>query len=189
MFDSRGSLGNDACLQQARDRTNALILDYVTFHTYDPFCKTDQRERVREFGAEHARHYKEGYGDPTPCVLPDEPAAQGTRACGRQQLDARVFTAAPGLGRGMPMPEVESVLQQGEYTYERKQCTQPSCDGVDTFVPLLPCIETMIANRQGSAPTEERCGVPTRDLDRQREFLAQLGYEHDGRMWRKRICT
>lgn len=189
-FDARGALGGDTCYQQFRDGTNARILDYIIFNTYDPYCRTDQRERVREFSAVNQRHYKEGYGDPVPCVMENEPAAEGTRECGRKQLNPRVFTAAPGLGRGMPMPEVESALQQGEYTYERKQCTKPECDGVDTFVPLIPCIESLITNKQGTFPLDDRVGVPTRDPDRQRDFFKQLGYElvDGGRVWQKRVC-
>jgi hypothetical protein len=99
-----------------------------------------------------------------------------------------VFGAPPDLRRGAGAPELEDRIKQGNNTGAHRSCNVLSEVSINRFTPLLPCLEQSVQNPQHIVPVWVRGGEPTRDIDNQKKFLTQLGYEYDGRMWLKREC-
>jgi hypothetical protein len=137
--------------------------------------------------------YREGYGT-SPCNVDAENKLffqQVTHDKSRMQLCQRTFGGVPAIGLGIVMPEVEDRIKQGELRYSRRTCdsTNPLEANIDTFVPLVPCLQKIVQNPDFIIPSWTWGGVPTRDVDQQRQFLNNSGYIFDGKVWHKKMCT
>jgi hypothetical protein len=118
-----------------------------------------------------------GYGSPL-----DEELRSGrvSRTRERQELQARTFQGAPMVGRGVTDPEVESKLVQGPLRQSRRSCNNEFV--VDSFPPIVNCLTPVMS-------TKFLAGESTRDIDSQKTFLENSGYENRKGIWTKRTCA
>ena len=195
-FDGSSNLREDDCAVLAQNVQNNRIVDYNLYNNYDLYCKTTTRQDAQAFSLDNFRSVKEGYGEPSACVIDEETniiKSALTHPRGRIALEERVFHDVPYyLGRGLPQPEEEMRIKLGDYQYERKMCASNVELSVDRFDPLLPCIRETIANPVNTASMSnniERIGAPTRDVDFQKRFLRQQGYDYNGKFWNKKYCS
>ena len=195
-FDGSSNLREDECAVLAQNVQNNRIVDYNLYNNYDLYCKTDVRQDARKFSLDNFRSFKEGYGEPAACSIDEETniiRSSMTHPRGRIVLEERLFHDTPYyLGRGLPQPDEETRLKIGEYQYERRMCASNVELSIDRFDPLLPCIRETIANPVNNASMSsniERIGAPTRDIDFQKRFLKQQGYDYNGKFWNKKYCA
>ena len=190
VFDGSENLRDDECWVLAENVQNNRMFKYSVANDYDLFCKTDVRQQAQQLSLDNMRYIKEGYGEPAACVMDQSNQLElgGLIRCrGRIELLPRMFLDVPNLARGVPMPEIESRLQMGDYTFERRMCSSNTECTADRFEPLLACIQKTIANPVNLTHLP-RVGEPTRDADYQRMFLEQSGYSYNNRIWHKKYC-
>lgn len=190
-FDSKAGLDSDDCSVLAENVQSQRIVDYMLWNNLDSYCKTDVRAQTRQFAMDTGRSYKEGYGQVPTCNVDDSTQfrmGEVTSARGRIPLNTRVFQGVENLSRGIPQPELESRLFPGDATQSRRTCDEGGEVSLDRFYPLLPCIAETIGNPRNFASDDSRGGVSTRDIDFQRDFLKQSGFEYSGKYWVKKYC-
>lgn len=191
-FDQSTSLGEDECHILGQCTRNNRTFEYTFFTTNDPYCETDQDQRIQALSFDSMRHEVRSARTPRACDIDKESSLQRMEeaSCiGRIQLNPRAFVAVPDLRKGVPEPDVESMLQQGSYQAPRRACDKDAHEN-DPFTPLLPCVEKWVSQR--AAVTDNavaRPGMPTRHDENVQQFLADSGYEQDTKgVWSKRRC-
>jgi hypothetical protein len=105
-----------------------------------------------------------------------------------QQLYTRPYTTVPYMGRGTTDTELESIMQSGEDTSQKKQCNTLSGIYIDRFVPLVPCLQQNVQNpvhlvEEVARKDWVRGGVPSRDIVRNTDYLMKCGYNYNGKSW------
>jgi len=192
-FDAISGLRSDGCAVMAQDVQNNRQFDYSVYNNYDVYCTAGARDQAKQFGLDNNRLIRDGY-EPLACDIDKESALEKseiTHLRGRIELCPRVFQDGPWLGRGMSHPDAETRLQMGEYQYQQRMCASNVECGIDRFDPLIPCIRQTIANPSNLVSefdTAARIGEPTRDVEFQKKFLKQLGYDYSGKYWVKKYC-
>lgn len=189
-FDSSAGLDSDDCALLAQNVQNQRIMEYSLWNTMDPYCTTNLRSNVQQFAVDTGRSYRDGYGGVPTCVIDDatrQRLGETTSMRGRIPLNTRVFQGVENLSRGVPKPDIESRIFTGELTQSRRACDGIGEVSIERFDPLLPCIMQTIGNPRNYT-NGHRIGVATRDIDFQREFLKQSGYEYSGKYWVKKYC-
>lgn len=188
-FDEPARLGEDECAVLARCVQNNRIFDHCMYNNYDFYCESNQDQRVLQFGIENNRHVS-GASGPKACDVDTDTSlrcGEMTSCVGRTELLPRPFLAVPDLGRGIPAPDTEALLLQGSATFTRRACDREQTT-INTFTPLLPCIENWVSQLAVSGAGFRQVGMPTRDEDMQKRFLTDMGYYNDGVVWRKKVC-
>lgn len=191
-FDNTSSLIDDDCYVLGQCVRNNRAFEYLMYSTMDPYCESNQDQRVAALSFETMRHEVKSALTPRACDIDAESAimrAAQSSCVGRTQLNPRMFVAVPDLRKGVPEPDVESQLQQGSYQLPRRACDKDGRQN-DPFAPLLPCVEnwvSQLAATQDAAIT--RPGMPTRQDENLQKFLADTGYARNERgVWFKRPC-
>ena len=193
LYENVGRLRDDECQVSTRELQNSRMEEYNLYdQNYDFACQKDTSKCLQDFAVTNRRVYREGYG-PNPCDVDKQNAllhSELSRERNKVQLCPRTFGGVPAIGAGIVMPEVEDRIKQGEMRYSRRTCDSmnPLEASVDTFIPLVPCLQKVIQNPDFIVPTWTRGGIPTRDVDQQRQFLNNSGYIFDGKVWQKQFC-
>ena len=143
LYDAQSTLRNDSCYQSSRDMENTRIHQYFmqpgAYGAPDINSCPSRRPEL-----EHRNlQTKRGYGVADGCTIDSDSrfrnsAAALTNPREKHQLFTRLFQATPDLNSGLPRPDVESRLLQGDYEVSRK-CT----GGVEwdrPFLDMLPCV-------------------------------------------------
>ena len=94
------------------------------------------------------------------------------------------------MGRGKTDAILESVLQSGEDTSQKKQCNTLSGIYIDRFVPMVPCLAENVQNpahlvEEVVSKDWIRGGIPSRDIVRNTDYLMKCGYKYNGRLWQR----
>eukprot|EP00798_Chlamydomonas_sp_ICE-L_P019646 gene19646-26332_t len=193
LFENVGRLRDDDCEMMARELHNTKLYDYAMYdRNYDFTCQAGAGKCLQDFGTTNRRVYREGYG-PNPCSVDkvnDLVFSRMTNDKKRVQLCPCTFGGVPSIGLGIVMPEVEDRICQGEMRYSKRTCDSmnPLEGMIDTFVPLVPCMQKIVQNTDFIVPQWTAGGIPMRDIDQQRKFLSETGYAFDGKLWQKKYC-
>lgn len=169
-FDDGNRLAQDACARIARDRENSSIVDYNTTHFFElGGCEALDRIQNKVLCHPNLR-FKTGYGTPPSCKMDAEVPLRfrDIRGPQRNQLAPRNFQAVPNLGRGLPQPNTESVLQNGMDTTALRQCDKIMEREFDVRTPFIPDMERCVNNAmEAISGFEHRQGQDSRQVFRQ----------------------
>lgn len=190
MFDLGSRLKDDVCSLSLADKDNHNLCAYrLRYNVTKPGAsKTTPQgnvcigDNIPDLSCQRNLRVWTGYG--VNCGVIDEESTllrEGTSStrCGkRQQLNTRVFEAAPDLSRGRIMPDTESHLINGQDTTSIRECYKLTERAFDTFNPVVQstCVENIIPNWTWG-------GASSRDIAKSESFLRGAGYEYDGRSW------
>ena len=146
IFDGQNQLRADGCFIAAKDRENERIVQYVlqpgAYGAPDVNACPVRTPRP-DLDHRNLRIKQRGYGVADGCVINADSAIRNnlsamTNPNEKHQLFARQFQAAPDLNSGIPRPDIESRLLQGELDVSR------ACTGGVTwdrpFIDMLPCV-------------------------------------------------
>ena len=170
-FDSGNRLSMDPCAIQARDYENQSVVDYNTYNFFtngDASCDSAAK-KAREMALEYPNmRFRNGYGVADGCVIDQDSGvriqSQNLRPKDPQQLSSRVFQAVPNLGRGVLIPNLESVITQGMNTGELKDCNRFAEVQYYQPTPLTQCMQNFIKTGAQSIPDHPSIGVPSKEI-------------------------
>lgn len=189
LFDEENRLTTDKCAVLTKELQNRSVNDYYLYNMY-PTSTCEDTSSMDDFVANNPNlRYKEGYGFLNSCTVDEDTKlrnnAQMTNFRGKEQLCTRWEQAAPDLGRGGLIPNVESRLKMSEDTSDIKICDILQEKDFNRFIPMVGCLQQSIQNPQHIIMPFDRGGAFTRDYVRSDEYLQQCGFVNDGRTWRK----
>ena len=165
-FDYSTNLSADTCAILARDRENESIQEYNTNNLYYTDCKSIKQ--LENFSSEHfGGSFFNGYGNPNSCVIDiDSKMKQMDKMRGpdRRQLSTRTFQGVPNFNKGVPVPNTEYFLINGQDTSVYRECDRLTERNYDRFTPLTPCMQSFIENEAEVIPMLNRIGSDSREL-------------------------
>lgn len=177
VFDGVNRLNEDRCYQATRDQNNQSIAAYYlnqqAYGAQAPgACRRDRPalDHRNLFG------YRAGYGFADGCTIDHDSTVRNNAAAltnprEKHQLFQRLYQAGPDLNSGLPRPDVESRLWQGELDVSRS-CT----GGVPwdrPFINMLPCVAS-VQDAAHIVPEWTWGGDPTRDYVRRPDACSLL---------------
>lgn len=200
-YDAGSRLAMDCCALQARDHTNVAVVDYQLDRVSRPAaprttacdkalgvcgeaCVAPRRGSPHPLLAalDHGNLRPwDGYGVNTNAVDRDTQLRFSTLTHDRSriQLAKRVFEAGPDLGRGAVEIDDESVILAGQTVAGAREArlAERTLYRPDPTLAAAP-----------ARPIEQpwtRGGDMSRNVARSDSFLRSLGYEWDGKVWRR----
>ena len=191
-FDKGNRVREDDCANKAQEKGNQDVFQYHTFNMF----QTNQSEQgacaqaakeLEEFYTGNFMNIRNGFGVTSSCVIDEDNKIRRntlTHDKGPTQLFHRTFQAVPNFGHGSVKPDIESVIQQGENTYNAHECESVGAE----FMPMIDCLRNDVQNSEHIIPPWTRGGDHTRDTLKQKEFLEKNGYDFDGQAWTKKQC-
>lgn len=169
VFDAQNKLNEDVCYQEARDRDNARISAYyMTGKAYGAQAPGSCSWSRPDLDHRNLYARRGGYGVADGCVIDADSTLRNnasalTNPREKHQLFQRLYQAGPDLNSGIPRPDVESRLLQGELDVSR------SCTGGVAwdrpFINMLPCVAS-VQDAAHIVPDWTWGGEPTRDYVR-----------------------
>jgi hypothetical protein len=185
-FDKLSRIGDDLCGINERDLQNKDFGSYTTTNYFSQYCGM---KKPIEFATSQPNiFYNGGFGNycgAGGCNIQEGTNLQigsiQTRSKCRISLYERPFATVPFLGRGPARPVLESRLQQGGYSGNKKSCktvTEQSFNFDQT--PLIPSVAATIQNPNNlvegvAAAGWIRGGLPSRDLSRDEDYINRKG--------------
>lgn len=181
-FDNLSRIGDDLCGITERDLQNQQFGTYSTTNYFEKFC--GMKKPIAFATSQPNVFYNGGYGNycgAGGCNIQEGSDLQigsiQTRSKCRISLYERPFATVPYLGRGPSRPVIESRLQQGGYSGNKKSCktvTEKSFNYDQT--PLLPSVAASIQNPHNlvegvAAEGWIRGGLPSRELTRDADYI------------------
>ncbi len=107
-----------------------------------------------------------------------------------QNLNTRIFTTVPYMGRGVGDIKNELDIKQGEQTWVSRSCNVlADMDYTDYhMIPLIDEVRKNIQNpnnliQEAASDDWVRGGIPSRQLVRNKEFLESCGYKEGENTW------
>lgn len=188
-YNEQSALNQDDCFTLGQCVRNNRVFEYIMYNNYDPHCKTQQDKRIQNFSLKTQRQMKTSH-TPLSCDIDTESTlwrSEISTCPGRTQLNPRPFAAVPDLSKGIPEPDVEATLLQGAAPIGRRACEKDG-QSINTFIPLIPCVENWLSQLAYSDTDFQKIGMPTRHEEHQNQFLKEMGYINDNGIWRKNIC-
>lgn len=188
-FDAENRLASDDCALLNRELQNRSINDYFLYNMY-PTSKCEDNSSLNEFMANNPNlRYKEGFGVLNACTVDADTElrnnARMTNFREKEQLCTRWEQAAPNLGRGGLIPNIESRLRLAAITTDQKDCDILQEKTFDRFIPMVGCLADAYQNPEHIILPFQRGGASTRDYVRQDEYLEKCGFVNDGRTWKR----
>lgn len=179
-FNNPTRINNDKCLITTEDKQNINMGVYTLSNFHQCACGAPQVAEVAH--SEPSIYYRDGYGNIglDGCnVDADSILRNGqliTKSKCPTQLNVRPHLTKPYMGRGTGNPCVESILQTGEDTSQKKQCNTLSGYENSNQSLLVPCIAKNIQNPRNLIPEVAdkdwiRGGLPSRQLKQNSNFL------------------
>jgi hypothetical protein len=185
LFGSENRLFDDGCFASDREAQSKGVSAYglARLRPADD-CGT----AVSELAACHPNlRFRNGYGNTSACAIDNDSASrygsQYTNPKQRQCLPTRVFHGHAHFEKGVLLPDQESELIHSNPTRDPRPCGVLSGVTIDRFVPLVPCIRSVVQNADTAVP--EWRGENTRAFVQDEEYLRRCGFSHDGRGWRR----
>ena len=183
IFNNLSRIGDDNCGVTARDTQNSNIGSYNTTNYFLSQC--GMKKPIDFATKQPGIFYSGGPGNSNSgaggCNIGSDSSLKigsvQTHPKCRISLYERPFATVPYLGRGPSRPVIESRLQQGGYSGNKKSCktvTEKSFNFDQT--PLLPSIAASIQNPHNlvegvAAEGWIRGGLPSRDLTRDTDYI------------------
>lgn len=180
VIDSKTSLENDKCYQNTINGQNALINEY-NLNNFNS-CGCDPKDTEKVAMSQPTLIFKDGYGSSGMggCKIDSDSVMKNgvimTNPGCRQQLFTRPYLTVPYMGRGKGDSCVESPLQTGEDTFQRRQCNTLSEVTLENqFTPLIPCLKDNVQNsnhiiQEDSKKEWIRGGLPSRQIVKNKEY-------------------
>ena len=151
VFELENRIGIEDCSLVNKELVNKSISDhmlYNMFFTND--CQKDNEKMVQFMTDNPNLHYRDGYGMTSSCFIDDDSILRNkshiTHDKTKIQLCTRWDQAAPDLGRGGLVPNVESKLRSAEDTSFIRDCDRISEKYFDRNIPLIGCLAPTIQN-------------------------------------------
>jgi hypothetical protein len=186
--------GDDICYTTSRNVQNDSIGNYMVTAFKDCECAAKNVDAIAM--SEPTITYRDGYGwtSVDGCNIDADSSIRNANNLTNmryiQQLYTRPYATVPYMGRGSGNSVLESVLQTGEDTSQKKQCNTLSGIYIDRFVPMVPCLAQNVQNpvhlvEEVAATDWIRGGIPSRDIVRNTNFLLKCGYVYNGKLWQR----
>jgi len=193
-FNKLTRVGDDICYNSARNFQSYSVCDYMTTAHKDCECAAQNVDAVAM--SEPTITYRDGYGwtSVDGCNIDADSTIRNSHNLTNmryiQQLYTRPYNTVPYMGRGKTDAILESVLQSGEDTSQKKQCNTLSGIYIDRFVPMVPCLAENVQNpahlvEEVVSKDWIRGGIPSRDIVRNTDYLMKCGYKYNGRLWQR----
>jgi len=177
-FNQSVSLRNDRCRYDASD----MMSIYPGKYKVESFrCCNDEtwNHAMEQLYDNPTMSFTNGYGVLGNCgegIDNDSCVRLGNKITNvrcRKQLAPRLTLTQPFMGRGLGDVCIENELQGGEDTTQRKQCNALASVHIDTFIPMIPCLQQNVQNPVHIIPEDNRRdwvwgGVPSRQAMRAR---------------------
>jgi hypothetical protein len=184
--------GDDQCYTTSQTVQSYSICDYMTTAYKDCDCAAQNVEAIAM--SEPTITYRDGYGwtSVDGCNIDADSSIRNAHNLTNmryiQQLYTRPYATVPYMGRGSTDSVLESILQSGEDTSQKKQCNTLSGVYIDRFVPMVPCLAQNVQNpihlvEEVAAKDWVRGGIPSRDIVRNTDYLLKCGYKYNGKLW------
>ena len=182
IFNNFTRIQDDKCLITTEEKQNMNMGIYNLSNYHSCTCAAPQVAKVAL--NEPTVNYRDGYGHTSMdgCNIDaDSLMRNGTLLTNTKcinQLNVRPHLSTPYMGRGAGNPCVESILQIGEDTSQRKPCnTLQGIENNNSGI-LVPCMEKNIQNPHNLIPelvSENwiRGGVPSRQLKQNANIFKQ----------------
>ena len=183
VFDSLSRIGDDNCAIGEREVQNQNFGSYPLKSYFESECGMRKpidfsTKQPNIFAHSTTTGSNVGLGGCN--VQSDTELRHGslqTGAKARISLQTRPFLTVPFLGRGPSKPVMESQLQQGSFSFDKKSCknVMEKSYGV-TNVDLVPSLKATIQNpanliEDAAADGWIRGGLPSRELSRDNDYF------------------
>ena len=187
-------VGDDICYNTSRNFQSYSVCDYMTTAYKDCECAAQNVDAIAM--SEPTITYRDGYGwtSVDGCNIDADSTIRNSHNLTNmryiQQLYTRPYNTVPYMGRGKTDAVLESVLQSGEDTSQKKQCNTLSGIYIDRFVPMVPCLAENVQNpvhlvEEVVSKDWIRGGIPSRDIVRNTDYLMKCGYKYNGKLWER----
>ena len=182
-FDNLSRIGDDLCGITERDLQNQQFGTYSTTNFFSQYC--GMKKPIDFATSQPNVFFKGGYGNcgAGGCNIQDNSNLKigtiQTRTKCKLSLHERPFTTVPYLGRGPSRPVIESRLQQGGYSGNKKSCKTVTEKSFNyDQAPLLPSVAESIQNPHNlvegvAAEGWIRGGLPSRELTRDSDYISR----------------
>lgn len=174
VFDIQNRIGVDDGAVTAKEYQNASINDYSLWNTYYSKCDKEGETQVEDFAAKNINlHYRNGYGFTTPCHVDQDTDLRNnavwTSEKPRTQLFTRFYQANPNMTRGVPQPQIEQPLVQGNAIKNNSYRNELEEVDYDRYVPLVPYMQAHVQNVDNIVLPFHQSGEDTREAMRSRQ--------------------
>ena len=176
---------DDSCYLTEQTKQSIGTGNYQTFNYYHCDCKIP---KVVETATSIPNvFFRDGYGTSS-CAIDDNSKTRvgKTRKFPKcpQQLNERPYKSTPYMGRGAGNMYLESQINPGEPTREKRQCNTLSGITIDNyFTPLVPHLQENVQAPVHIMPEEAmsgwiRGGAPSRLVVQDIDYLSRCGYNY-----------
>ena len=188
VYNHQNRLSIDDCAQMTRELQNRSVNDRVLENFY--YTKDCECEALDEFSLENNMVIKDGYGNFSGCVIDKDSELRlrgvWTNEREKLQLCARWNQGVPNLNKGGLLPNVESLMKNGDDTSDIRNCDRITERNFNRFVPLVGCLASTVQNPNNIVEPWVRGGSHTRNEVRKSDYLEKCGFERNGLNWVKK---
>ena len=192
VYDLLSDLESDNCAKVNRELVNTSIYNhnlYNNFFTSD--CQESTNQKMVEFMTDNPNlHYRDGYGVTSGCTVDEDSMLRNnsklTHDKTRIQLCSRWDTAAPDLGKGGLIPNIESKLKNAEDTSFLRDCDKLSEKYFDRNIPLIGCLAPTIQDPSHIIMPFDRGGAITRNFIFNDPYMQKCGFKFNGNFYEKK---
>lgn len=178
-FDNQNRVKLDDCAITAREYQNSSVNDYALWNTYFMDCNPEGEAQLEDFSTKNVNlHFRNGVGFTNACYVDNDTDLRvngvWTNEKAKTQLFTRFYQANPNLARGVPEPDVEMPLVQGEESATTSFRFNVVEKDYDRFVPLVPQMKAAVQDPDNIVLPFHQSGEDSREYMRtkQRELAA-----------------
>ena len=187
-FDSGTSISMDTCAIKQREMDNSSIVDYYLFNAYQPqdACQNHYAKVIDTQTSYPNLNLKVGYGVSSCFIDQDTQArynSELTHGPERKTLSTRQFQPVPDLSHGCLVPDLETMIKEGNDTVRYRQCDRLTEHDYNRNVPFTPCMSSFIEGLAPALPNTFSIGENSREMMRSKKYLTKCGYQFDGHNW------
>ncbi len=173
-FDNQNRLGVDECATTAREYQNSSVNDYSLWNVFFMACDKEGETQLQDFSTKNNNlHYRNGVGFTNACYVDNDTDLRINRVMtnekAKTQLFTRFYQANPNLGRGVPEPEIEMPLVQGEEAATNSFRSDVVEQDFDRFVPFVPCKRGSVQNPDNIVLPFHQSGEDSREYMRAKQ--------------------
>ena len=180
VIDKKTSLGSDPCYQSTKEEQSVRVGEYNVNNFYSCGCGAKETEKVAM--DQPTLIFRDGYGASgmDGCRIDTDSVFKNgtvlTNPKCKQQLFTRPYLTVPFMGRGKGDSCVETPLQTGEDTFQRRECnTLSEVTLHNQFMPLITCLKDNVQNakhliQEDSKKDWIRGGLPSRQIVKNKEY-------------------
>ena len=188
VYNHENRLSIDGCALMVRELQNKSIEDHMFENYY--YTKDCKCNVLDDFLFDNNMVIKDGYGVSTGCVIDNDSELRlkgiWTNERDKVQLCTRWNKGVPNLNKGGLIPNVESLMKNGDDTSDIRNCDRITERDFDRFVPLVGCLASAVQNPNNIVEPWVRGGTHTRNEVRSSEYLEKCGFERSRTNWVKK---